>query len=182
MKSGLFTTLFNRNVRGVLPASTWKRQPSLGSILKILLPIWRDNNNLVLFEVPQSNACITNHWSCHQLERLASRPHRMDPAHGPILLLYYSIRPHVPNTTRQKLLLLGWDVLFQPLANSGLAPPTIICSCPRSTISETRPSSTKRTLTSGWRISLPPGPTPVIVMAFKISPEKQPKVIHCARD
>lgn len=89
---------------------------------KVMLSVWWDHIGVIHYELLEKNTTITAALYCNQLDRVAEKLERVRPGHGQVRYLHDNARPHVANTTRQKLLDLQWEVLPHPPYSPDIAP------------------------------------------------------------
>lgn len=92
---------------------------------KVMLSVWWDFKGIVYFELLPRNQTINSERYCNQLDKLNDSIQQKRPElanRKGVVFHHDNAKPHTSLATRQKLLLLGWDVLPHPPYSPDLAP------------------------------------------------------------
>ena len=74
---------------------------------------------ITYWEILPNGCNITDDLYCQQLDRLAAK---LQGKQDRVYFLHNNTRPHVVESTREKLLKLGWIMISHPAYSSDLAP------------------------------------------------------------
>ena len=86
---------------------------------KVMLSVWWSVRGIIHWELMPNGCTITADLYCQQLDRVAQK---LKGKQDRIYFLRDNARPHVPKSTRQKLLQLGWITIPHPPYSPDLAP------------------------------------------------------------
>lgn len=92
---------------------------------KVLVTVWWSSTGLIHYSFLKCGETITAEKYCHEIEEMNQKLKRICPAlvnrKGPVLL-HDNARPHVAQSTVQKLIQLGYETLPHPAYSPDLSP------------------------------------------------------------